>query len=43
MLDQKTIGWTPGAPSGAFFIFSGGLEMAPALPHSADIAQGDSR
>jgi len=54
MLDQKTRGWTPGPLSGAFFVFSGdlaisgGLEMAPALPPSADtpmadIARRDSR
>jgi hypothetical protein len=36
MSDQKTMGWTPGPLSGAFFIFSGGPDMAPTLPQSAD-------
>jgi hypothetical protein len=37
MKNQKTIGWTPGPLSGAFFVVSGGLETAPALPPSADL------
>jgi len=42
MLDQKTRGWTPGPLSGAFFIFSGGLEMAPgfAISGGPDMAPG---
>ena len=47
MLDQKTIGWTPGPLSGAFSFFritiSGGPDMAPALPHRTDTPRGDSR
>lgn len=48
MLDQKTIGWTPGPLSGAFSFFritiSGVLEMAPALPQFAITPRGgDSR
>jgi hypothetical protein len=53
MLDQRTISWTPGPLSGAFFIFritisgestiSGGLDMAPALPQLADAPRVDTR
>ena len=35
MKNQKTISRTPGPLSGAFFVFSGGPDMAPALPQAA--------
>ena len=49
MLDRKTIGWTPGPLSGAFFVISGGFtisggpDMAPGLPQPADVPSADSR
>jgi len=48
MLDRKTIGWTPGPLSGAFFVISGGFtisggpDMAPGFTISGgpDMAPG---